>query len=270
MPIIAKSTFNPMQSSSGGGSSNFSDPNSVWRNSVNVRHINEFALVEFITDLQFGDISHFHPIPATAERSGKAFTQYVYCTNKNATQEEGRVIDEPCPHCESADQQIVRTRDRYRYWVLLYGIYHAEANPDIQAQREWTQDWKQVQVGQQTYFRETVLKPQILELAPTTWAFLSDHAKRKGTIKNGLFEYTKAMSEGRINYRLLGSDLSVPDFSNQMAEHADALPSLQDIAAGLITEVNVPQFTTDKTARTKVEEADAFEKMANITEGEEF
>ena len=270
MPIIAKSTFQPMQNNSSGGDSNFSNPNSVWRNSVNVRHVNEFALVEFITDLQFGDISHFHPIPATAERSGKAFTDYVYCTNKTATQKEGKVIDEPCPHCDSADQNIARTRDRYRYWVLHYGSYHAEANPDIQAQREWTQDWKQVQVGQQTYFRETVLKPQIMELAPTTWAFLSDHAKRKGTIKNALFEYTKVMSEGRVNYRLLSSDIEVPDFSTELAEKTKALPSLQDIAAGLVTEVDVPQFQTEQTAKTKVEEANAFEKMANVTDGEGF
>ena len=147
MPIIAKSTFQPMQSGGGSGGG-FSDPTSIWRNSVNVRHVGEFALTVFITDLEFGDISQFHPIPATSQ-NGKAFTQYVYCTNKNATQEEGKVIDEPCPHCDSADNTIARTRDRYRYWVLHYGTYHADNNPDVEAQREWTQSWKQVQVVRQ-------------------------------------------------------------------------------------------------------------------------
>jgi len=263
MPIIAKSTFQPMQSGKG-GSQGFSDPTSIWRNSVQVRHIGEFALVEFLTDLNFGDISQFHPLPATSQ-NGKAFTQYVYCTNKNATQDEGKVIDEPCPHCDSAENTIARTRDRYRYWVLHYGTYHSETNPDVEAQREWTQNWTQVQVGRQTYYRETFLKPQILELAPTTWEILNNHASRSGTIKNTLFEYQKNMSEGRINYRLLKSDIQVPDLSAQLDEaRVKELPSLQDIAAGLIMEINVPQLVTKNSEKTKVEEANAFEKMANI------
>ena len=265
MPIIAKSTFQPMQRG-GNTAQGFSDPTSIWRNSVNVRHVGEFALVEFITGLQFGDISHFHPIPSTSQ-NGKAFTDYVYCTNKNATVEDGKVIDEPCPHCDSADAAIARTRDRYRYWVLHYGTYHAETNPDLEAQREWTQDWKKVQVGRQTYYRETFLKPQILELAPTTWEVLDNHATRTGTIKNVLFEYQKNMSEGRINYRLLKSDIQVPDLSAQLDDNmVTALPSLQDIAAGLTTEVNVPQLTTEATVTTKEDDTDAFAKMANMAD----
>ena len=273
MPIIAKSTFQPMQSGGGGQQQGgFSDPTSIWRNSVNVRHVNEFALVEFITDLEFGDISHFHPIPATSQ-NGKAFTQYVYCTNKNATQEEGKVIDEPCPHCDSADNTVARTRDRYRYWVLHYGTYHSENNPDVEAQREWTQSWKQVQVGRQNYYRETILKPQIIELAPTTWESIQQHAERNGTIKNVLFEYGKNMSEGRVNYRLIKADIQVPDISSQLDDNMiKDLPSLQDIAAGLVNSVDVPQLSTgsSNSPQQKVEDANAFENMANITDGEEF
>ena len=273
MPIIKNSATQQSSPSSSGGYGEFKDiSKTIWKNTVSMRENNEFAVFDFLIPLEQGDGSYFHPIPSKNPRTGNAFTQQVYCNEKNVSL-DGRLVEADCAPCTdglSVDKRTTYPRMRYTYWVLHYGTYHLETNVDLQEQKAWTQGWKQVTVGKQTFFRETVLKPQILELAPTTWAFLSDHAKRKGTIKNGLFEYTKAMSEGRINYRLLGSDLSVPDFSNQMAEHADALPSLQDIAAGLITEVNVPQFTTDKTARTKVEEADAFEKMANITEGEEF
>ena len=90
MPIIAKSTFLPLQSGCGSGVG-FSDPTSIWRNSVNVRHVGEFALTEFITDLEFGDISHFHPIPATSQ-NGKAFTQYVSVSYTHLTLPTNREV----------------------------------------------------------------------------------------------------------------------------------------------------------------------------------
>ena len=81
------------------------------------------------------------------------------------------------------------------------------------------------------------------------------------------------MSEGRVNYRLIKSDIQVPDISSQLDDNmVKDLPSLQDIAAGLITEVNVPQLSTgsSNSPQQKVEDANAFENMANITDGEEF
>ena len=81
------------------------------------------------------------------------------------------------------------------------------------------------------------------------------------------------MSEGRVNYRLIKSDIQVPDISSQLDDNmVKDLPSLQDIAAGLINSVDVPQLSTgnSNSPQKKVEDASAFENMANIAEGDEF
>jgi hypothetical protein len=248
-----------------------------------MRENNEFAVFDFLTPLDQGDGSYFHPIPSKNPRTGNAFTQQVYCNEKNIAL-DGRVIEadcEPCTDGLSVDQRTTYPRMRYAYWVLHYGTYHLETNNDLKEQKAWTQSWKQVTVGKQTFFRESSLKPQLLILSQKTWDSVEAIDARKGTILSTAevpahFEFRRSFagasggSRGMVSYDILASDIPVPDLSEEALKAVDGLPKLDQISAGLITELDLPQFGSPSVVKEQKDTANAFDRMANIKEDGEF
>ena len=248
----------------------------IWKNTVSLRANNEFAVFDFLVDRDQGDGSFFHPIAAKSARTGNPFTKHVYCSERNVST-EGRLIEEECAPCRDvlSEGQKTYPRMRYTYWVLHYGTYHLDTNPDLQAQKAWTQSWKQVTVGKQTFFRETVLKPQLLVLSQKTWSMIDLIEQRKGTILSAAdaplhFEFRRSFQtnngsgSGMVSYDILPSDLSVPDLTEEATKIVSSLPRLDHIAADLITELDLPQFGAPSATKEQEDTASAFDRMANI------
>ena len=283
MPIIKNSATQQSSPSSSGGYGEFKDiSKTIWKNTVSRRENNEFAVFDFFIPLEQGDGSYFHPIPSKNPRTGNAFTQQVYCNEKNVSL-AGRLVEADCAPCTdglSVDKRTTYPRMRYTYWVLHYGTYHLETNVDLQEQKAWTQGWKQVTVGKQTFFRETVLKPQLLILSQRTWDSVESIDTRKGTILStsevpAHFEFRRSFassagSRGMVSYDILASDIPVPDLNEEAFKVVADLPKLAQIAAGLITELDLPQFGSPSVVKEQKDTADAFERMANIKEDGEF
>ena len=255
--------------SSARNTTQFSDSKSLWRNHVRLRHNEEFAVIKFLQDCDDGDKTLFHSVPSVSS-SGKTFTSYEFCSDAAANNVEGRVFEEPCIHCANPDLNDEngrpQLRNRFRYYVMHYGTYHLESNPYIKEQREWTQDWKSVEVGRQVYFRETKLQPQILELSPGTWTDLSDDFKRRGTILDKVYEYRRSFREGQVRYKLVASDIKVPNFDEQLATIAADFPPMIEISAQKITEIDFPVLESAAKKKEQEVEDGAFEKMANFEE----
>ena len=286
MPIIKNSVAQQSSSSSSSSSSSYGEfkdiSKTIWKNTVTMRENNEFAVFDFLTPLDQGDGSYFHPVPSKNPRTGNSFTQQVYCNEKNISL-DGRVVEADCIPCHdgiSVDQRTTYPRMRYTYWVLHYGTYHLETNADLQDQKPWTQDWKQATLGKQTFFRESVLKPQLLVLSQRTWDSVQAIDTRKGTILStsevpSHFEFRRSFassagSRGMVSYDILASDISVPDLSEEAAKIVADLPKLDQIAAGSITELDLPQFGSPSVVKEQKDTADAFERIANIKEDGEF
>ena len=283
MPIIKNSAAQQTSPSSSSGYGEFKDiSKTIWKNTVSMRENNEFAVFDFLTPLDQGDGSYYHPIPSKNARTGNSFTQQVYCNEKNVSL-DGRLIEADCVPCHeglSADQRMTYPRMRYTYWVLHYGTYHLESNPDLQGQKHWTQEWKQVTLGKQTFVRESVLKPQLLILSQKTWDSVEAIDTRKGTILSTLevpahFEFRRSFagnvgSRGMVSYDILASDISVPDLREESSNVVADLPKLDQIAAGLITELDLPQFGSPSVVKEQKDTAEAFEQMANIKKDGEF
>lgn len=285
MPIIKNNTARQSSPSSSGGYGEFKDiSKTIWKNTVTMRENNEFAVFDFLIPLDQGDGSFYHPIPSKNARTGNSFTKQVYCSEKNVST-EGRLIDADCEPCHAGidvDQRTTYPRMRYTYWVLHYGTYHLETNADLKEQKPWTQDWKQVTLGKQTFFRESVLKPQLLILSQRTWDSVQAIDTRKGTILStsevpAHFEFRRSFASnsggggaGMVSYDILTSDITVPDLHNEVTQVVAELPKLDHIAAELITELDLPQFGSPSVVKEQKDTADAFARMANIKEDGEF
>jgi hypothetical protein len=282
MPII-KNNVSQQESTSTGAYGSFQDVSkTIWKNTVSLRANNEFAVFDFLVDRDQGDGSFYHPIAAKSSRTGNPFTKHVYCNERNVST-EGRLVEEECEPCSDvlSTEQKTYPRMRYTYWVLHYGTYHLDTNPDLQAQKAWTQSWKQVTVGKQTFFRETVLKPQLLILSQKTWNMIDLVEQRKGTILStpdapAHFEFRRSFqtntgsSTGMVSYDILPSDISVPDLSEEATKIVSSLPSLDHIAAELIMELDLPQFGTPLATKEQEDTANAFDRMANIEKDGQF
>jgi len=281
MPIIKNSNVETPAPSSNYYGAAQDVSKAIWKNTVSLKANNEFAIFDFLVERDQGDGSYYHAVPAKSERTGRDFTRQVYCNEKNVST-EGRLIEEDCSICrEPATEEQRPPRMRYLYWVLHYGTYHLPSNPDLQAQRPWTQSWSQVSLGKQVFFRETVLRPQLLMLSNRTYSSVEQIDQRKGTILNTAdapahFEFRRSLQSsggggrGMVSYEVLTSDVKLPDLSEEVAQVVDDLPKLDYIAAELITEVDLPQFGTPEVTEVQEETADAFERIANIGEGESF
>ena len=271
------------RSATSGSSTQFSDAKSLWRNHIRPRFNDEFAVIRFIPgqDLEDGDKTLFHPVQGS--QNGKQFTSYEFCNDARANHKvlendgQGSVRTEPlfpdpCTYCQDPNLRDeagkVVLRNRYRYYVMHYGTYHVESNPAISEQREWTQDWKAVDVGRQMYYRETKMQVQILELAPGTWGDLHDDYIRNGTIVGRTYEYRRVFRENQVRYKLVTSDIKVPTFQNELQDVVSSLPPMTDVSSGAISEIDLPVFETAKQEKEQVVSDDAFANMANFEDEE--
>tara|TARA_Y100000310_G_scaffold344667_1_gene458670 strand:+ start:429 stop:1292 length:864 start_codon:yes stop_codon:yes gene_type:complete len=273
--------------SSTAGTQQFSDSKSLWRNHIRPQFNDEFAVIRFVPgqDLEDGDKTLFHPVQGVSQ-NGRQFTSYEFCNDAKANykilekDERGVGIktepffSDPCSHCQNNDPKLrdengkIILRNRYRYYVMHYGTYHVESNPAIAEQREWTQDWKSVEVGRQMYYRETKMQIQILELAPGTWGDLHDDYIRNGTILGRTYEYRRVFRENQVRYKLISSDIKVPSFQKELEEAVSSLPPMTDISTGALTEIDLPVFQTAKKEKEQVVNDDAFANMANFEDEE--
>ena len=151
------------------GSNDLRNPKSIWRNTVRIRP-GEHAVIRFITDFANGDMSRFHAIPGMTAK-GQQFTSYEYCSRLNVN-ESGPVISTPCEHCMSGDEKIAKSTSRYLTWVFHYGTFHAEQNPFLD--RDGQVPWDQVKKGNRMFYREVMMKPQLLNTSFTLFKNIED------------------------------------------------------------------------------------------------
>ena len=247
-----------------GASSEFRNPNSIWRNTVRIRP-GEHAVIRFITDFVNGDMSRFHGIPGMTAK-GQQFTSYEYCSRINVN-ESGRVIEKDCEHCLSADERIVKTTSRYLSWVMHYGTYHVDQNPFLD--REGQEAWNQVKIGNRTFFREAVKKPQLLNTSFTLFKNIEEKYDIFSTLLGRTFDYRSSRPANITQYSLETSDIQLSnDYSQEILDMENNLPDLEMVAAKLITEVELPTFddADNKETITKDQVDAAYSNMANLNE----
>lgn len=267
MPLISKGMYNQNFSQSNDTTSDFRNPNSIWRNTIRIKP-GEHAVVRFITDYNNGDMSQYHGIPGMTQK-GQQFTTYEYCAKVNKN-ESGPILDVPCEHCPSADERIAKTTSRYLTWVFHFGTMHVEQNPFLD--REGQEAWEQMTVGNKTYFREVVKKPQLLNTSWTLFRNITDKYDRYSTLLDRTFDYSSTRPSTITQYNIELSDTKVQNqYTQEILDMSNSLPDLELIAAKLITTVELPDFIVDpeqvvELEASKQEEDDAFANMANMAE----
>ena len=238
MPKIAVGEYTPNSGSS--GTDEIRNPLSVWRNTVRVRP-NEYAVVRFIGE--GGDLSRYHNIPGTTV-SGARFTKYEYCTKANIGSDGKPVRDEQCVHCMSADPAITSTTERFLAWVFHFGTFHTDQNPRLD--RDGQEPWDEVKRGQKIFYRETVRKPQLFGASFTLYRNLEQIRSEMDSLEDRNFDYRCMKVQDRTTYNLGFSDTQLSyDFASEIASVQQDLPDIESIAAGSITEIDVPQFSDE-------------------------
>lgn len=228
MPIIGNMA-NTQESESNSG---WKNPNSILRNTIRVR-AGEFALMKFISDRDEGSKDRFHRVDKLSP-SGKQFSEYIYCVQANKN-DKGQIVPGTCEFCVSADKLAQRTSPRYGYWAFCYAVFHAAQNPNI-GKYDDAVEWEYFTVGQRQMFRELVMKPQFLVLSHTTWEQLDQKATRYGTLTDVPYEYSNIKAQGKTSYIIERSELDVPDVDEEIAVATSALPSIEQVCAGQVTE----------------------------------
>ncbi|ANS04412.1 hypothetical protein [uncultured Mediterranean phage] len=267
MPLISKGMYNQNFGQSNDTTSEFRNPNSIWRNTVRIKP-NEYAVVRFITDYNNGDMSQYHAIPGITAK-GQQFTTYEYCSKVNKN-ESGPILDIPCEHCPSADEKIARTTSRYLTWVFHYGTLHVEQNPFLD--REGQEAWEQISEGNNTYFREVVKKPQLLNTSWTLFRNITDKYDRYSTLLDRTFDYRSTRPSTITQYNIEVSDQKLQNpYAQEILDMSNSLPDLELIAAKLITELDLPDFAVspeqaEELEASKQQEDDAFANMANMSQ----
>ena len=138
--------------------------------------------------------------------------QYEYCSRVNEN-ESGPVISTPCEHCMSADERIAKSTSRYLTWVFHYGTFHVEQNPFLD--REGNEPWEQVQIGNRSFFRETVKKPQLLNTSFTLFKNIEEKYDMYSTLLDRTYDYTSSRPSNITQYTL---ELSGTQIQNDYAQ----------------------------------------------------
>jgi len=236
--------------------------------------------------------------------NGKRFTNYVYCADLNQDS-NGHIIepskcqcqllggydDPPCyvdgkPSRNSngtPDGFNSSAKQRYHYWVLHYYSFHLSQNPVVDGDHPdysapWAVSrresgemdvWEEVKVGSRTFYRESVMKPQLLEMARPTRESLRTYAAKYGDITNRVYEYHKQQdSSGRgfINYQILISDIEVPKLGKERVQAViDTLPRLDRIASGEIQGLDLESFAAEDKDANKLAMEKAAESLPEVT-----
>ena len=259
MPLISKGMYN-QNFGSDSGSNDLRNPKSIWRNTVRIRP-GEHAVIRFITDFANGDMSRFHAIPGMTAK-GQQFTSYEYCSRLNVN-ESGPVISTPCEHCMSGDEKIAKSTSRYLTWVFHYGTFHAEQNPFLD--RDGQVPWDQVKKGNRMFYREVMMKPQLLNTSFTLFKNIEEKYDRYASLLERNFDYSSSRPANITQYSIELSDTSVTnDYSQEILDMEKDLPDLELIAAKLIVEVDLASIETEKEGLSKQDADDAFANMANM------
>lgn len=240
MPKISVGTYQPGTGFGGNSAMDeIRNPLSVWRNTVRIRP-GEYAVVRFIGE--GGDLSRYHNIPGVT-RDGARFTKYEYCNRMNISQDTGKpVVGDACPSCTSSDEQIANTTERFLAWVFHYGTFHAAQNPRLD--REGQESWAEVKRGQKLFYRETVRKPQLFQASFTLYKSLEGKRELMDSLTERNFDYTCIRASDRTTYSLDYSDTQLTnDFATEIASIEKDLPDIEAIAAKVIQEIDVPQFS---------------------------
>ena len=273
-----------------------------------IRFISPFANPEGVTTPKnlLADESYFvyhmgqHP-------NGKRFTNYVYCADLNQDS-NGHVVepskcqcqllgydDPPCYVDGKPSRNSNGTPDgfnspakqRYHYWVLHYYTFHLSQNPVVDSNHPdhsapWAVSrresgevdvWEEVKVGNRTFYRESVMRPHLLEMARPTRESLRTYATKYGDITNRVYEYHKQQdSSGRgfINYQILISDIEVPKLGKDRVQAViDTLPRLDRIASDQIQGLELEPFAAEDKEVNKKAMEKATESLPDVTEGAE-
>ena len=287
MPLMNEFKSGSTSRSSGGGG------NQLWRNKVRLRKVDEYAIIRFISP--FGNVDNIQPnlladeswfyYQSSKTAQGQNFTNYIYCADLNKTAEGNIVQKSDCecrqtspdtPPCYVDGEPAVDgwkspAKLRYHYWILHYYTMHLGPNPILDTNSDvydapWAQSqresgeavaWDQVKMGNKTYYRESVMKPQILEMARPTRETLKSYAERHGDITNRTYEYIKTQADGGfINYIFMPSDMEVPKFGRERTMAVlSTLPRLDRISAKLVDGIDIEPFgSIDKQADKKAVE----------------
>ena len=230
------------------------NPNSIVRNTMRLRPT-EFAVFTFVQDLMEGDASFFHNIQSMND-NGKQFFKYEYCSRNE--DESGRPRDANCVWCLSKVEKERARRLRYSYWAYVYYVYHAEQNPSLENYSD-AMYWEPMIFGKRQYYRESVLKPQLLTLSGRDWQSLREENETfSDPMIGGMFMRTSVRdAQGRVSYKIQPS--RVRDIKSIELEDlypmVDKLPAIDSVVSGLVEEFDFNQFSLSVSVGTADEEA---------------
>ena len=254
---------NSAVSSSGGGARGRYNPNIIipW-NCVRFAS-DEFAVVRMlspVTDSPLIDVAAYHSHRAIVD--GKQQFRYVYCTTKNVyADDDGRerqIAPGDCDLCKSQDDATRTTRPRYNMWTFCYGIYHTNQNPRF-GKYDDAEEWEQRKVGSRHFYREAILKPQVLQAPQTVINIFTGYEERLGQEKFAAttFDLMKRGVPHSIQYTGYETQVSLPDIEDDIQAIIGELPDIEKVSAELITEWEFPTLYPEGDSRTTKDE-DAF------------
>ena len=262
-----------------------------------IRFISPFAAGDVSKNV-LADESHYVYHPGTSA-NGKRFTEYIYCADLNQDA-NGHIIEPSKCKCQLSGEYDTPpcyvngkpsrnnngtpdgfnsdAKQRYLYWVLHYYTFHLKQNPVIDSESDdynapWAVSrreagevdaWEEVEIGNRTFYRESVMKPQILEMARATRESLRTYATMYGDITGRNFDYHRQQDQsGRsfINYQILPSEQEVPKLGKErVGAVISDLPRLDRIASGQIEGVDIESFAmedkeADKEALSRMSES---------------
>jgi len=222
----------------------------------------EFATIRMlspITDSALIDVADYHSHMSTV--NGKQQFRYVYCSSKNVYKDdEGRshqIVPGECDLCKSQDDKTSTTRPRYNMWTFCYGIYHTNQNPRF-GKYDDAEEWEQRKVGSRHYYRESVLKPQILQAPQTVMNILGGYEERLGIerFKEATFDLMKKGNPPSVQYTGYETAIELPDVEDEIQSLISELPDIEKVSAELITEWEFPKLLPN--TGNRADDADAF------------
>ena len=228
-----------------------------------------FASEEFACIRMLGPISNSPLIDNAQYHShraminGKQQFRYVYCTTKNTYQDENgrerQIAPGDCDLCKSQDEQTANTRARYNMWVFAYGIYHTNQNPSF-GKYDDAEEWESRKVGNRHFYREAVLKPQILQAPQTVMNIFSQYEESLGEDRfaKSTFDLMKKGVPPSISYSGFETQVQLPDMEDDILGLVESLPDIEKVSAEIITEWEFPKLSPSGQTDI-VETKDAFE-----------
>ena len=260
MPLLEK--MPPQEDFAPATGNSFFNPNSIARNTMRVTS-GDTALIQYLSPIMLGDKSYYHGILGRSA-SGKQCSERHYCSTRSVDESGEGLLSTKCVYCVSDDEDERKTSPRYKYWVFVYAIYHAQQNPRFLDNKEGAPEYVMIKIGRKNLFVEHVMKPQLLEMSHTAWSSLDEQDGRMGDIAGLRFEWANRVVDGRNSY-ILSPDTkqlaSAKDISTEEAKNmVKNLPHIGEVAAGIVEEFEFNTLSVD-TEETEETGSDA---MSNV------